>query len=256
MTIACLRHFERRASNDVDIDVENPEHDSDGWSSEQTIVQIAHPEHAVHHRLGVDGTLASRPRDAPFAERGVCDGARRAGPVAADRFQGRRCAQRSDDLRRDRSARTDPARDDREPPRLDLTRRARGRRRLRRDEDAIARRGCVVTNAATAVAGGRDRRVACVSRVARQRQLHVSRLSRVRFQHRYDPSGRPTARWAFCATGIRRPSGCFPISRRSCRNFSSNRRCSRSRNREPARRYIDRRIPTTSRSNASIAPAK
>ena len=44
MTIACLRHFERRAWNAVDIDVENPQRDRDGWASDCTIVQIAHPD--------------------------------------------------------------------------------------------------------------------------------------------------------------------------------------------------------------------
>ncbi len=43
MTIACLRHFQRRAWNAVDIDVENPQRDRDGWTSDHTIVQIAHP---------------------------------------------------------------------------------------------------------------------------------------------------------------------------------------------------------------------
>ncbi|HTK99455.1 MAG TPA: NAD-glutamate dehydrogenase [Pseudomonadales bacterium] len=43
MTIACFRHFQRRAWNAVDIDVENPQYERDGWSSIHTIVQIAHP---------------------------------------------------------------------------------------------------------------------------------------------------------------------------------------------------------------------
>ena len=43
MTIACFRHFQRRVWNAVDIDVENPQYERDGWSSIHTIVQIAHP---------------------------------------------------------------------------------------------------------------------------------------------------------------------------------------------------------------------
>ena len=43
MTIACFRHFQRRVWNAVDIDVENPQYERDGWSSVHTIVQIAHP---------------------------------------------------------------------------------------------------------------------------------------------------------------------------------------------------------------------
>lgn len=43
MTIACFRHFQRRAWDAVDIDVENPQYERDGWSSRHTIVQIAHP---------------------------------------------------------------------------------------------------------------------------------------------------------------------------------------------------------------------
>ncbi len=43
MTIACFRHFQRRAWDAVDIDVENPQYERDGWSSLHTIVQIAHP---------------------------------------------------------------------------------------------------------------------------------------------------------------------------------------------------------------------
>jgi glutamate dehydrogenase len=43
MTIACFRHFQRRAWDAVHIDVENPEYERDGWSSDHTIVQIAHP---------------------------------------------------------------------------------------------------------------------------------------------------------------------------------------------------------------------
>jgi glutamate dehydrogenase len=44
MTIACLRHFQHRLWDSVDIDVENPEYERDGWSSDHTIVQIAHPD--------------------------------------------------------------------------------------------------------------------------------------------------------------------------------------------------------------------
>jgi glutamate dehydrogenase len=44
MTIACFRHFQRRAWDAVDIDVENPQYERDGWSSDHTIVQIAHPD--------------------------------------------------------------------------------------------------------------------------------------------------------------------------------------------------------------------
>ena len=43
MTIACFRHFQRRSWDAVDIDVENPRYERDGWASEHTIVQIAHP---------------------------------------------------------------------------------------------------------------------------------------------------------------------------------------------------------------------
>ena len=43
MTIACFRHFQRRTWDAVDIDVENPQYERDGWSSIHTIVQIAHP---------------------------------------------------------------------------------------------------------------------------------------------------------------------------------------------------------------------
>ena len=43
MTIACFRHFQRRVWDSVHIDVENPEYERDGWASDHTIVQIAHP---------------------------------------------------------------------------------------------------------------------------------------------------------------------------------------------------------------------
>ncbi len=43
MTISCFRHFQRRAWDAVDIDVENPLFERDGWASDHTIVQIAHP---------------------------------------------------------------------------------------------------------------------------------------------------------------------------------------------------------------------
>jgi glutamate dehydrogenase len=44
MTIACLRLFQRRLWDGVDVEVENPEYERDGWSSDHTIVQIAHPD--------------------------------------------------------------------------------------------------------------------------------------------------------------------------------------------------------------------
>ncbi len=44
MTIACLRHFQVRAWNAADVEVGNPHYERDGWASDHTIVQIAHPD--------------------------------------------------------------------------------------------------------------------------------------------------------------------------------------------------------------------
>jgi len=44
MTIACLRHFQRRAADATDIDVANPRFERDGWASEHTVVRIVHPD--------------------------------------------------------------------------------------------------------------------------------------------------------------------------------------------------------------------
>ncbi len=44
MTIACLRHFQVRAWDAVDVDVENPRYARDGWASDHTVVRIAHPD--------------------------------------------------------------------------------------------------------------------------------------------------------------------------------------------------------------------
>jgi glutamate dehydrogenase len=44
ITIAALRHFDRREADAVGIEVKNPEFERDGWSSRHTVVLIAHPD--------------------------------------------------------------------------------------------------------------------------------------------------------------------------------------------------------------------
>ncbi|NJN51555.1 MAG: NAD-glutamate dehydrogenase, partial [Gammaproteobacteria bacterium] len=44
VTIAALKHFRVRAVDAVDIDVQNPEFERDGWTSSHTVVLIAHAD--------------------------------------------------------------------------------------------------------------------------------------------------------------------------------------------------------------------
>ena len=110
MTIACFRHFQRRAWDAVDIDVENPQYERDGWSSIHTIVQIAHPNmpfitDSVLMELSQHGLITHHLQNMVFAAVRDADG-----NLLHIDPQAQRRACGSVDLRRDRSAGRRPAR--------------------------------------------------------------------------------------------------------------------------------------------------
>ena len=90
MTIACLRHFQRRTADSADIDVANPRFERDGWASAHTVVRITHPDmpfitDSVLMELSQSGLVTHHLQNVVFAAVRGADGTlSRIDPSAAD----------------------------------------------------------------------------------------------------------------------------------------------------------------------------
>ncbi len=255
MTIACLRHFERRAWNAVDIDVENPQRDRDGWASDSTIVQIAHPDmpfitDSVLMELSHRGLVTHHLQNMVFATVRDAQGrlleidpaapdARREVLIYAeiDRLEATRLTTLEAQLvsiLKDVRAAVGGFLGDEDAIARDWSSRCETRRHRWRPKRSQSRLHS---------SSGSTRATSCFSDIGSSTSA-AARSVRCR-----------TARWVSCAIESRHRSGYFRISHRTRRRFFSSPRCLRFRNRELVRRYIARRIPTTSPSNASTPRA-
>ena len=225
--LALWRFAEQRQNGAAQVRVYNPDPAADGWSSPHTIVEIVNDDMPFLVDFGDRGDQRERPRGpaASSTRSSQWRAIRPAELVGLDPPRGGRPRILDADRDQPRAGRG-RARRARRAPRRGPRRRARRGRRLAGDAPRIAvdrQRG---HRQAAAAAAARDRRERRFPALARRRQFHLSRLSRIRVPRR-GRTGARAARHPAPIRAIRCSAGCAtsPPCRPRCRISSAAASC-------------------------------